>query len=166
MKKKHLRVIREIQDRIPRELLMTLTNKELVSPTVKKVFELALTKPDSEVAPRQKRAIKAMIDSGRLDREVEVIDKAVETEIDHFISEEIAKAVKLGRLPQEAPKLKTLKKKGNQYARRQEKRLRTEFGVEANDVANDQKNDQNHEPQHPPREGYNSFVSTPRAASR
>lgn len=145
---------------------MNLTKTEMISPTVKAVFELALTKPDSEVSPRQKRALRAMLDSGKLDREVEVIDKAVEQAIDDFYTEEIAKAVKLGRLPKEAPKLETLKNKGNQYARRQEKRLRAEFGVEADDVADEEKDDQNHKSQHPARKAHHPPVPVPSTARR
>lgn len=134
MRKKHLRVIKMIQDGIPRELLMNLTKTEIQAPTIKKVFELALTKPDDEVSPRQKRNIQAMLDSGKLDREIEVLDEEVEKQIDAYMSAEIAKAVKLGRLPSEAPVLKTLSKKGIQYAKRQERRLRREFGVKSDDV--------------------------------
>ena len=158
MKKKHLRVIREIQERIPRDLLMSLTKMEDQSPTVRKLFQKALEKPDSEVSQRQKRALKAMLESGKLDRTVEVIDKEVETLIDEFITEEIAKAVKLGRLPAEAPKLNTLSKKGNQYARRQEKRLRTEFGVESEDVESEAEDDQNNGGEHKARPSNRSFI--------
>lgn len=142
MNKKHLRVIKMIQEGIPQELLMNLTKKEIQAPTIKKVFELALTKPDEEVSPRQKRNIQAMLDSGRLDREVEVLDYEVEKEIDAYISAEIDKAVKLGRLPAKAPQLETLKKKGIQYAKRQEKRLRREFLGETDDVAEAKEHDQ------------------------
>ncbi len=158
MKKKHLRVIRDIQDAIPRELLMRLTKKEMQAPTMKKVFELALTKPDSEVSPRQKRAIKAVLDSGRFDREVEVLDHEVEKEIDAIYEVEIAKAVKLGRLPKEAPQLKSLQNKGTQYARRQEKRLRAEFGAEDSDVVDEAKDDENNANGDPARPSNRSFI--------
>ena len=166
MKKKHLRVIKEIQDRIPRDLLMKLTKTEMVSPSVKKVFEKALEKPDSEVSPRKKRAIQAMLDSGKLDREVEVLDKAVEEAIDAFFQEEIDKAVKLGRLPKEAPKLESLTKKGTQYAKRQERRLRAEFGAEDGDVADAAEDDQNNKAEHPPRSSDTPLVPVPSAARR
>lgn len=143
MNKKHLRVIKMIQEGIPQELLLNLTKKVTQAPTIKKVFEIALTKPDSEVSPRQKRNIQAMLDSGRLDREVEVLDYAVEKEIDAYISAEIDKAVKLGRLPKVAPQLETLKKKGIQYAKRQERRLRREFLGEDSDVDVSPEHDQN-----------------------
>lgn len=147
MRKKHLRVLKQIQDGIPEELLRTLTKIELQSPTIKKVFELALTDP--KTTDRQRRNIQAMLDSGKLDREVEVLDHEVEKQIDEYFAEEIAKAVKLGRLPKEAPKLEALKDKGNQYARRQEKRLRTLFVGEASDVDGDPQEDQGNEAEHP-----------------
>lgn len=150
MNKKHLRVIKMIQDGIPKELLMNLTKKEIQAPTIKKVFELALTKPDDEVSPRQKRNIQAMLDSGRLDREVEVLNYEVEKEIDAYIAAEIDKAVKLGRLPAVAPQLETLKKKGIQYAKRQERRLRREFLGEDSDVEEAPKHDQDIQGSNPP----------------
>lgn len=143
MRKKHLRVIKQIQDGIPKELLMNLTKTELQSPTIKKLFEKALTDPST--TERQRRNIQAMLDSGKLDREVEVLDHEVEKQIDAYYEVEIAKAVKLGRLPAEAEKLDTLKNKGNQYARRQEKRLRTLFTGETSDVVGDPQEDQDNE---------------------
>jgi len=131
---------------------MSLTKKEIQAPTIKKVFELALTKPDDEVSPRQKRNIQAMLDSGRLDREVEVLDHEVEKQIDDYIAAEIDKAVKLGRLPAKAPQLNSLKKKGIQYAKRQEKRLRREFLGEGSDVAETTPDDQNIEGSNTPGE--------------
>lgn len=166
MKKKHLRVIQMIQEGIPKELLSKLTKKELQSPTIKKLFELALTKPDSEVSPRLKRNYRAMLDSGRLDREVEVLDHEVEKLIDVYIKTEIDKAVKLGRLPKVAPEmqLKSLKNKGLQYARRTERRLRTEFLGEGDDVEAAPQDDQNHEAQHPARSSHDEAIPVPSAA--
>lgn len=132
MKKKHLRIIKQIQEGIPQDLLKNLTKTELQSPTIKKVFEKALVDPAT--TERQRRNIQAMLDSGKLDKTVEVLDHEVEKLIDEYLSEEIAKAVKLGRLPAEAPKLEGLKDKGHQYARRQEKRLRTLFTGKSEDV--------------------------------
>jgi hypothetical protein len=104
MRKKHIRIIKQIQEGIPQDLLKRLTKTELQSPTIKKVFEKALVDPGT--TERQRRNIQAMLDSGKLDKTVEVLDHEVEKLIDEYLSEEIAKAVKLGRLPAEAPKLK------------------------------------------------------------
>lgn len=121
---------------------MRLTKTELEAPTIKKVFEKALVDPNT--TERQRRNIQAMLDSGRLDRTVEVLDHEVEKLIDAYLAEEIAKAVKLGRLPAEAPKLEGLKDKGHQYARRQEKRLRTLFTGKGEDVDDSTQEDQDH----------------------
>lgn len=155
-----------IQEGIPKELLLNLTKKEIQAPTMKKVFEIALTKPDTEVSPRQKRNIKAMLDSGRFDREVEVLDHEVEKQIDAYYQAEIDKAVKLGRLPKHAPTLKSLTKKGVQYAKRQERRLRREFLGEGSDVDSATQDDQNDEAQHPSRQADHENVSAPSAAYR
>ena len=145
MKKKHLRVLKQIQEGIPQELLMNLTKTELQAPTTKLLFEKALTDPN--VTDRQRRNIQAMLDSGKLDREVEVLDHEVEKQIAAYYEEEIDKAVKLGRLPKEAP-MDHLKNKGKQYARRQEKRLRTLFTGKDSDVEGATQEDQANEEQH------------------
>jgi hypothetical protein len=157
MKKKHLRVIEEIQSRIPKELLMQLMKTETQSPTLKKVIELALTKPDSEIPAQKKKYLQALLDTGRLDRTVDVLDFDIEKQIDEFISEEIALAVKLGRLPKVAPN-ELLTKKGTQYARRTEARLRREFLGEGNDVDNVAKGDTQGKAEHPSRSSDDGFL--------
>lgn len=144
-------MIREIQERIPPDLLKRLMKKELMAPATKKIVEVALTKPDSEVTPRQKRRLQALLDSGQLSREVEVLDHEVEKQIDDFFSKEIAIAVKLGRLPAEAPQLELLKNKGQQYARRKEAQLRREFLGETDDAADDPQDDQENKGERPTR---------------
>lgn len=143
---------------------MNLTKKEIQAPTIKKIFEIALTKPDDEVTPRQKRNIQAMLDSGRLDREVEVLDYAVEKEIDAYISAEIDKAVKLGRLPKVAPQLERLKNKGIQYAKRQERRLRREFLGEDSAMEDEAPDGEENFALNTPREDNHPTVPTPSAA--
>ena len=154
-----------IQEGIPKELLMNLTKTEKQSPTIKKVFELALTKPDDEVSPRQKRNIQAMLDSGRLDKDVEVLDHEVEKLIDEYYKVEIDKAVRLGRLPKEAPKLESLKNKGIQYAKRQEKRLRTIFTGKDSDVEGDTQENQNNQESDTPQQNNGASLPQPSAAT-
>ena len=161
-----MRVIQEIQRSIPRELLDKLMRKEIQAPTMIKVLRDALNLPDTEVSPRKKRAIQALLNSGKLDREVEVIDSEVEKVIDAFVSEEIDKAVKLGRLPKKAPMLESLQAKGTRYARRQEKRLRREFGVEGGDVDDEAQDDQDDEAQHQTRTPHNIPIPAPSCAVR
>lgn len=166
MRKKHLRVIQDIQRSIPRELLDKLMRKEIQAPTMIKVLQKALEQPDTEVSPRKKRAIRALLNSGNLDREVEVIDTEIEKVIDAFVSAEIDKAVKLGRLPKKAPMLESLQAKGTRYARRQEKRLRREFGVEALDVDDAPQDDPDDEAEHAPRAPHHLAIPAPSCAVR
>lgn len=150
-----------IQERIPKDLLDNLMKEEVESPTLKKVFELALTKPDSEVPAKKKKHIRALLDSGRLDRKVMVLDPEVEKQIDEFFSKEIALAVKLGRLPKEAPVLESLQAKGTQYARRQERRLRSEFLGEDSNVDDGPEGKAQDESQHPARPVDDGLLRTP-----
>lgn len=152
-----------IQEGIPQDLLRNLTKTELQAPTIKKLFEKALVDPST--TERQRRNVQAMLDSGRLDREVEVLDHAVEMEIDAYLKEEIDKAVKMGRLPKEAPMLESLKNKGKQYARRQEKRLRREFTGKDSDVEDDSQQDQDHQHGNPQQQTGHSALPEPTAAS-
>ncbi len=131
MKKKHLKILKDIQDRIPRELLLSITMKEKQFGTLKQIAERALTEPDDVVSKEKKQQLKDMIDSGYLDREVDVIDKDIEKQIDKFIENEIAKEVKAGTLPSKAPKLRLKNNKGKQYARRQAARLKALFKGDA-----------------------------------
>jgi bifunctional DNA-binding transcriptional regulator/antitoxin component of YhaV-PrlF toxin-antitoxin module len=125
MKKQHLKVIREIQETIPADLLKNLTIKEKQFSTLKEVCEKGLLEPDDVVPPRQKRKLQAMLDSGYLEKEVEVINKPVEAQIDEYITKEIDRAVADGRLPRKVDEMEFKSKvnKGKQYARRQQKRL-------------------------------------------
>jgi len=150
MKTKHLRIIREIQERIPKDLLNNLTKKELANPAAKKVIETALADP--ELPQKKRRRYQALMDAGYLDQMVEVIDPEVEKKIDEFMTKEIDLAVKLGRLPKEAPQLETLTKKGKQYARRQHARLKALFTGKDSDVADDQEDDSKDESEHSPRQ--------------
>lgn len=152
MKKKHLRVIREIQDRIPKDLLQRLMKEELAFPAARKTMEEALRRPDSEVSPKRKRRIQAMFDAGILDKKVQVVDHEVENEIDAFITKEIELAVRLGRLPKEAPQLESLANKGIQYARRQRARLEEVFTGTDNDMGGVATRDPQNEEEHSPRQ--------------
>lgn len=123
MKAKHLRELRRITESIPKELIESLMIKEDLSPTLKEILERALLEPDTVVIPEQKNRFKLLLDSGLVTRQVEAIDSSVEKIIDEYLTAEIDLAVKLGRLPKKAPKMKLLNNKGKQYARRQAKRL-------------------------------------------
>lgn len=162
MKARHLRVIREIHEKIPAELIGSLMKKEIQAPTIKKVVEIALTKPDEEVSRSMKRRLRALLDSGMLDREVEVVDESVEKQIDALIGAEIDKAVRLGRLPKKAPTLELLNNKGKQYVRRQQKRLHDLTVGTHDDVVLQAEDNSQNQAQHSPREADGGVLLTPR----
>jgi hypothetical protein len=144
MKKKHIKVLKEISESIPQELLLNITKKEKQYSTLKQVAEHALTKPDSEVSPKEKRKLQSLLDSGYLEREVEVINTPVEQQISDYVEKEIDRAVKEGRLPKKAPQLKLNSKvnKGKQYAKRKAAQLKALFGggVEGTESGHDSEN--------------------------
>lgn len=150
MKKAHLRVLKEISEKIPKELLEQLIVKEKQFTTLKKVVEHALTKPDEEVPPRQKRKLQSLLDSGYLEHEVDVVDKSIEGQIDAIYDKEIAKAVNNGRLPKRAPGLKLINNKGHKYARKQAERIKALFAgsgeKDADGVVHDPKDEEEHRP--------------------
>ena len=117
MKKAHLRELRRISESIPKELLAKLTRREPAMPTIKEVATRAQTDP--LVSAKEKKRLRAILDSGILDKEVEIIDHDIERQISEHVEREIEKAKKLGRLPKVPPKLllkkvnKNVKKSNN-----------------------------------------------------
>ena len=97
LKPEHAKVLKRIQDSIPKEYFEKLIRKEPVAPTMKKGFEMALKDPN--VGPELKRKAQIILDSGYLDKEIEVVDKRYENLIDKFIDKEIEAAVRRGELP-------------------------------------------------------------------
>ena len=139
MKKKHLKEIERITKLIPKELTDNLTKKVPVMPVTKEIIVKALSdaklerievkkyfkwynpftwfaekeykdvwKVDGKIFDKKKYQM--LVDSGELDREVEVVDEEVEKKIDNFLNIEFDKSRKLGYLPP-LPKLKEKSKK-------------------------------------------------------
>lgn len=142
MKKKHLKEIERINKLIPKELLDEVTMKVPSSPISKEIILKALedAKPQSVLVqpiiklwnpftwfkkPDWKikyfvdnieidiKKYQAILDSGELDRMVEVVNPETEKKISEFLDIEFEKSRKLGYLPpvQRMPKLKTKSKK-------------------------------------------------------
>jgi len=134
MKKKHLKVIKEIQDSIPEELILNITKKEKQFSTLKQVAEHALTLPtgdgEGQIPAKEKRRMKSLLESGYLEVEIEVINKPVEEQIAAYFDNEIKRAIKDGRLPKKAPIIrhKSLINKGKQYVKKRNARLKALFG--------------------------------------
>lgn len=97
LKPEYVKILRRIQDSVPKEWIAKLTRKVPVAPTIKKAYERAVKDP--EVNDELKRKAQLILDSGYLDKEVEVIDKRVENQINKYIDKEIEAAVIKGELP-------------------------------------------------------------------
>lgn len=110
MKKKHFRILKEIQESVPKEYYDGLITVQPIAPTVKKVFQKAVK--DMSLPEEKRKMAQYMLDSGELDKTEHVVDEKKAKKIDKYIEKEIEKAIKLGRLPKEDKKLiKKLKKK-------------------------------------------------------
>lgn len=129
MKKKHFAELQRISASIPQELLNALIKPEKQFATVAKVLQQGLLEPDEKVPPKEKQRFQEILDSGYLDKIVDVVDPTVEDAIDKWMGFEIEKAVKDGRLPKraDADDLTLIHNKGKQYARRNAARLRKLF---------------------------------------
>ena len=113
MKKKHKRILDQISASIPKELTDNLIIQEAQCPYSLQIMERALEDP--EVSKEDKERFMSIIDSGMLQKVVDVVDPKVEKKIDEYMEKEIEKAIKLGRLPKEdkayIKKVKKLNKK-------------------------------------------------------
>lgn len=132
------RELKRITDSVPQDLIRGLMKKEIIAPTARMLFGKALE--DSSITPEQRERFQLILDSGVLDREVDVVDFDTEKAIDAYLEAEIALSVKAGRLPKEAPQWEKLKAKGKKYARKQQARLKELFDSER-DSAGDAESD-------------------------
>ena len=111
MKKKHLKVIQRIQNSIPQELKDHLMKQEPYAPTTLLLIDKILA--DGKGTPELREKLQAIKDSGELNRTVEVVDTAVEKQLDEYIETELKKAIKRGELPKKMEKLKSKAKHGH-----------------------------------------------------
>lgn len=140
MKKKHLKEIERINKLIPKELLDQVTMKVPASPISKIIIQNALRdaqsyeveveksiwNPFNWFAKKEYKMIwkvdgieidkakyQAILDSGELDRTIEVVNPETEKKISEFLDIEFEKSRKLGYLPP-VQKMPTLKRKSKQ----------------------------------------------------
>lgn len=118
MKKKHLAELERINKSIPTALTSQLIRKEQQFLTIKEIATRAQT--DDNVSQEDKDKFKAMLDSGYLDREIEVVDASIEQQISDYLDKEIEKAVKLKRLPAKRSKPLTAKALRNERRKQKE----------------------------------------------
>lgn len=96
MKKKDLKELLRIQETIPEDLKSRLFINRAVTPTISKVMKLAMKDPDMTEEKRQQ--MQTLKDSGMLDQKEKVVNKTVEKKIDAYLTEEMNKSIKAGRL--------------------------------------------------------------------
>jgi hypothetical protein len=130
--KKILRELRRISESIPHDLLDSLLKKEAIAPTTTKLIEKAIALPDGEMGmtPQKRARFEHLLKSGIITQEIDVINPDTESAISKFIEAELALAVKMGRLPKDAPMPDFIRKKGIKYARKQKERLEKLFSAE------------------------------------
>ncbi len=116
MKKQHLRVLKQIQESIPTELLKSLIIKVPQFPTLKEVAQHAIVDPS--IPEEEKEQMRALLASGYLDKMIDATDADIEKQIDELLSNGIKQAVEDGLLPKKINNPK-LKKKSKKYVKRQ-----------------------------------------------
>lgn len=90
-------VLREIQSRIPHDLLKAAIVEKKVTPTIELIMEKALE--SDIIAPEKKEAIRRLLASGEFSKAAPSEVPKVTKMIDNFVSREINKAIKAGKLP-------------------------------------------------------------------
>ena len=93
----HREVLKKIQESIPPEWTARVTKRELIAPATKEILTRALD--DSEVSEDFKSEARLILDSGMLDKEVDIEQHEISDLIDAYTEKEILKAVALGKLP-------------------------------------------------------------------
>lgn len=90
-------VLREIQSRIPKNLLKNAVKQVKLTPTVEFVVDKMLEKQD---LPSEKRdQIQALKDAGQFCKMKYIDNPKIQEMINNFVSREINKAIREGRLP-------------------------------------------------------------------
>ena len=90
------KVLKDIQSKIPKSLLKQAVYEEPLTPTVKKVMLEFLRTTKDEV---RKKKVQELMDSGEFDKKHVVDNPKIQKLINNFVSREINKAIKQGRLP-------------------------------------------------------------------
>lgn len=89
--------LKRIQDSIPPLIKEFTLIEKLKTPAMKLVFEKALEEPT--ISQEKKERIKHMLDTGMFDKKQIYENKNVAKQRDDYVTREIKKSVKAGRLP-------------------------------------------------------------------
>lgn len=96
VKDSDLQELKRIQESIPEDLKKRLIMKRMVTPGMAKAVRMALREKNLDEATREK--LQHIKDSGIVDQKEDVVNQSVQKKIDRFISQEIEKSIKAGRL--------------------------------------------------------------------
>lgn len=108
MKKKHIKILTEINKTIPKEMTARIMKKIDRYAMQKEAMKLAIS--DDEFPEEKKEIYKNLLMSGNLDIIDEEEDVEVLKEIYNYLENEIKKKIELGELPESILKEKTIKK--------------------------------------------------------
>lgn len=97
IKEEHKLFLKQIQDSIPKEWVEKVTKREDIAPATKEILERAILDP--EVDEQFKKEARLILDSGYLNKQVDVEQQDVAELIEAYTEVEILKAVALKRLP-------------------------------------------------------------------
>ena len=95
----HAKVLKRIQDSIPKSWYEGLIKKVPVAPGIKEACERAVKDKDPKITAEVKKKAQMLLDSGMLDKFMEVEDPKYARLINTFLDKEIAAAIKRGELP-------------------------------------------------------------------
>jgi len=92
------KVLKEIQDRAPKDIIKKAYVEKKISPVVEKVIDLAIADPNFD--PVKKEELKVQKELGTFSKTRLEVVKKYEKMVDDYFSREVNKAIKEGRLPQ------------------------------------------------------------------
>lgn len=92
-----LKVLKEIQDSVPRAWWKMLTKKVWANPVIRKLVDRGLIDPEVTGETRDKLLI--LKRSSEYSEEVEVVNEDIEKKIDEYLTRKVRQATKSGRLP-------------------------------------------------------------------
>ncbi len=97
MLKRHLEELKRITNSIPKKYLSALVVEKELTPVIRSM--VAKASVDEDISSVKRERFKHLLQSGLLDKKKPEVDTNVEKKIDAYVEEEIARAVRLGRLP-------------------------------------------------------------------
>lgn len=93
------KVLKGIQDKIPRNLIANAVSIHKLTPTVEKVMDAAISWSSETISEEKKNKIRELKAAGEFSKTTFVDNIPVQKKINNFVSREINRAIKSGELP-------------------------------------------------------------------